>query len=476
MRRTTLKTLTSWFTPSRREPAPRSAPHDLAAILAFLDAVARACSTAPTPEAATRDCLGIVAGFTGWPIGHAYRRRDPDGAMLSMRTWSFAAGDGGTDAADFVAISERAVFAPGQGLVGRVAAGGAPVSCADVTALAGFVRAGTARRNGVRGCFMFPVRVEERVEIVLEFFSREAAELNDDLLALMAYVGDRLALALTEHARRDRAHALTVTLDGIARQLAETTVAVEDGARTVLGVAGHVDERRLEVDRTSAEASREIEAVTRAAQDLVALSREASAHAAQVGTVAGGSAQALEAAVAVFTDLQHRIAGVGKISALISAIAGQTNLLALNATIEAARAGEAGRGFAVVATEVKALSSRVAEATAEIGAQVDQLRQVAARSTASLSQVQSEIETVQRKASDIGTVSAAHQVAAGAIADGIGRARATIGQTTDHLDALRATTADALSSSRALETTSVRLRDQGRDLGQATRHLTGQGA
>ncbi|WP_299561142.1 methyl-accepting chemotaxis protein [Enterovirga sp.] len=445
---------------------------ELGTLLGFLDAVSRACATATTPEAATRDCLGIVARFTGWPIAHAYRRLgDGDAAMGSMRVWSLASGDGSGQAAAFVAASEGAVFAVDQGLVGRVAASGEPISCADVTVLPGFVRAGTARENGVRGCFMFPVRRGDRVEIVLEFFSREVAELNDDLLAVMAYVADRLSLALTDHAQRVRAASLMTTLDGIARQLAETTIQVEAGAQGVLRMAGTVDEGRREVDRSSGEAAGEIDAVARSAQDLVALSREASGHAARVETIADGSGRVLDEAVAVFTDLQGRIAGVGQIGDLISTIASQTNLLALNATIEAARAGEAGRGFAVVAAEVKALSSRVSQATAEIAAQVDLLRGVAAQSTGSLARVRDEIATVRQSAVEISTVSVAHQAAAGTIAEGITRARATIARATDHLDALRATTADALGSSRALSETSARLRDQGRDLGSATRRL-----
>lgn len=75
--------------------------------------------------------------------------------------------------------------------------------------------------------------------------------------------------------------------------------------------------------------------------------------------------------VVMMKNLGQSAKEIGNVIGIINDIADQTNLLALNATIEAARAGDAGKGFAVVASEVKALAGQTAQATGEIGRQIE---------------------------------------------------------------------------------------------------------
>ncbi|WP_206692602.1 HAMP domain-containing methyl-accepting chemotaxis protein [Azospirillum sp. INR13] len=110
----------------------------------------------------------------------------------------------------------------------------------------------------------------------------------------------------------------------------------------------------------------------------------------EAGRVSRRGAEAVERSNVLIDGLAKATEEIGKIIALIQAIATQTTLLALNATIEAARAGEAGKGFAVVAGEVKSLATRTASATEEISGQIDDIQ----KATAETVQVVSDISRI----------------------------------------------------------------------------------
>lgn len=162
---------------------------------------------------------------------------------------------------------------------------------------------------------------------------------------------------------------------------------------------------------------------------------------AEVGESASGSSRLAANAVrqaeitsATINDMAAMAHEIGKVTDLISAIAGQTNLLALNATIEAARAGESGRGFAVVAQEVKELASQTALATRDIADRIGSMQSATARSVDAINAVSKIIRDLDEYSAHIAAAVGQQSVAAQEIAMNVESASSGVRLVSDAVD------------------------------------------
>lgn len=171
-------------------PVGWSAEEHLSPALArLLTRLALAATDAADPTEVLELALHEVCGLTGWPVGHAYLWNEERRALLPSSVWHL---DDPERFAPFREATDRKVFAPGEGLPGRVATSERPHWITAVTADSNFPRASNAEAAGLGAAFAFPVRAGESVAAVLEFYSTEVVEPDEPLLAMLATVGSQL--------------------------------------------------------------------------------------------------------------------------------------------------------------------------------------------------------------------------------------------------------------------------------------------
>ena len=144
-------------------------------------------------------CLKRICAHTGWPVGHLYLTSERYSLQLvPAGIWHL---EDPTRFETFRKITDVTPFNAGEGLPGRVIASGKPAWIIDVTKDPNFPRANLAKNIGVKAGFAFPIRIGDEIvgdEIVgvMEFFSSEAVEPDDKLMAIMAQVGTQLGRVL----------------------------------------------------------------------------------------------------------------------------------------------------------------------------------------------------------------------------------------------------------------------------------------
>lgn len=236
----------------------------------------------------------------------------------------------------------------------------------------------------------------------------------------------KLTLSGATTARESLAHVIAQTLmasEQIATASEQIATGNEDLSSRTAEQASSLEETAASMEemtsvvKQSADNARNASEVAHEAAESAA---SASAVASESRTIALSGGQVVEKAVESMRAIEESSKKIADIVSVIDDIAFQTNLLALNAAVEAARVGEQGKGFAVVAAEVRSLAGRSSSAAKEIKALVQEsVRKVEFGSeqvNKSGEQLQKIVESGEKVAAIVGSISAADQKVAEIVA------------------------------------------------------------
>ncbi|MCA1718874.1 MAG: PAS domain S-box protein, partial [Actinobacteria bacterium] len=162
------------------------------ALVQLLRTVAIASNEASRVEDAMQTCLDEVCAYMGWALGHVYWGCLTEGSGCEAVPANIWCADDSERFESFLKVTEDTRLSLGVGLPGRVLASGEAAWITNVSEDPNFPRARSARESGIRAGFAFPVLAGTEVAAVLEFFSTEVAEPDDQILDVMTPVGTQL--------------------------------------------------------------------------------------------------------------------------------------------------------------------------------------------------------------------------------------------------------------------------------------------
>lgn len=150
-------------------------------------AVARTLAEARTISQASQEILSAVCLSLGWQVGALWRLNDQTMKLQCHEIWSDSSGQ----FAEFVAITKHTTFTKTQGLPGRVWESGQTAWITDLAHDANFPRAHVAAREQLHSAFALPIQFGDSTYGVMEFFSYQIREVDDELLHQMQAVGNQ---------------------------------------------------------------------------------------------------------------------------------------------------------------------------------------------------------------------------------------------------------------------------------------------
>src|SRR5262245_56779276 len=236
--------------------------------------VTQLLAQAATLQEATAKILQAVCECLVWDVGALWSIDREAGVLRCVEVWHKPS----IEVPEFEAASRESIFLPGIGLPGRVWFSREPTYIPDVVRDTNFLRAPLAAREVLHAAFGVPILLGSEVLGVMEFFSHDIREPDEELLNLMATLGSQIGQFIERkraedalyHAQMELAHVTRLATLGeltasIAHEINQPLGAVVNSASACLRWldAHKLEEARRSASRVIAEGHRASDIISR---------------------------------------------------------------------------------------------------------------------------------------------------------------------------------------------------------------------
>ncbi|TKB64813.1 MAG: PAS domain S-box protein [Nitrospira sp.] len=233
--------------------------------LASQYAVTRVLAEATTLEEAVPKIIQAIGESLEWDLGLFWRVDKAAEVLRCLDHWKAPS----VPADPFTLDTWQRVFTRGQGLPGRIWATGKPAWVADVTIDTNFPRGAQARQVGFHGAFGFPILIGSEIEGVIELFSRQVRQSDEELLRMVEDIGLKIGQfgerARTEGVLREteaqlrqaqKMEAVGRLAGGMAHDFNNLLTVIRGYSDLLLGRLGPSDAMRKDVEEVKKAADR----------------------------------------------------------------------------------------------------------------------------------------------------------------------------------------------------------------------------
>jgi serine phosphatase RsbU (regulator of sigma subunit) len=124
-----------------------------------------------------------------WDVGEIWVVDRSSSVLRCVEAWQSP----DVDVSAFLQDARHRTFSRGVGIPGRIWGGEATIWVPDITLDANLPRAAIASRDGLHGAVGFPIRGETELLGVIDFFSREVRQPDEELIDMMTTIGSQIS-------------------------------------------------------------------------------------------------------------------------------------------------------------------------------------------------------------------------------------------------------------------------------------------